>query len=75
MRTHVNRQTVPKDREGGLIGGIVADENRQRVRRKPLEKALGGATLADDGARKQLPDFSPFQQAQARPEMITGNDA
>ena len=74
MRTHVNRQSMPKDREGGLIGGIVANENWQRVRRKPLEEALGGATLADNSARKQFPDFSPLQQAQARPEMITGSE-
>jgi len=68
----VNSQPVPKDREGGLIRSIVADEDRQRVSGQAREKALGCGTLPDNGARKQLPDFLPLQQAQARPEMITG---
>jgi hypothetical protein len=73
LRTHVNSQSVPKDREGGLIRSIVADEDRQRVSGQCREKALGRGTLSHNSARKQLPDSLPLEQTQARPEMITGD--
>ncbi len=69
---YMNSQAVPKYCEGSLIGGVVANEDRQGIIGNPLEEPLGGVTLSSNGLGKQLPDASSLQQAQARPEMITG---
>jgi hypothetical protein len=61
MIPHVDRQTVGKDGESGLIGSIVAYKNGQRARRKVSEKFLSCRTFAHNGAGKQLPDFLPLE--------------